>query len=545
VSRAERLTRGRDAFSRRSWGDAFANLSAADRETPLEPEDVEQLATTAWLLGRDQDSSDFLARAHQTFLERGNVARACRCAFWLAIGLRERGDHARGGGWIARAQRLLDNAGTDCVERGYLIVPRAHLALGEGQSATAAVLFREAAQVGERFGDHDLVTLARHGEGRALIRQGDIEAGVTLLDELMIAVATGEVSPVIAGIVYCSVISACREIFDLRRAREWTDALNEWCAAQPDLVPYRGECLVRRAEILRLQGEWQAAADEARHACASGGHPSDRATVGEAFYQLAHLHRLRGEFAEAETAYREVSKSGRKPHPGLALLRLAQGQIETAVAAIRHVAEESHDRRSRSFVLAAYIQIMLAAGDTPAARHGADELAALIEALDAPFLRALSAQMSGSVLLAEDRARAALTSLRTASALWQEIDAPYETACVRVLLAQACSALGDHDTAQLELGTAKDAFKRLGATPDLARVDAINPNPDIERPGGLTTRELQVLRLIATGQTNRDIAHALAISERTIARHVSNIFVKLDVASRAAATAYAYQHDLV
>jgi pentatricopeptide repeat protein len=542
---ADLLARGRDAFERQAWGDAFAHLSAADRDMALQADDVERLAMAAWLLGRDEDSAELLSRAHKMFLDQGNVARACRCAVWLAIGLGQRGEHARSGGWIARADRLLVNADIDCVERGYLILLRAYRALTEGDNATAVRLFRDAVEIAERFRDRDLATFARHGEGRALIRSGAIAAGVALLDEVMVAVATGEVTAIIAGIVYCSVIAACREIFDLRRAREWTQALNEWCASQPDLVPYRGQCLVRRAEILRLQGQWQAAIEEARRACAWGGRQSDRSTVGEAFYQLAHVYRLRGEYEKAEEAYRHMSQYGCKPHPGLALLRLAQGQVDVAAAAIRHVGEEHQDRRTRAYVLAAYVQIMLAADDIPAARVAADELATLAAELTAPFLTALSAQMSGAVLLAEDQARAALTALRTAVTVWREIDAPYEVACVSVLLAQACSALGDHDTAQLELEAARETLTRLGATPDLERIEAIAPVARETRPGGLTTRELQVLRLIATGKTNRDVALTLGISERTIARHASNIFLKLDVTSRAAATAYAYEHDLV
>lgn len=539
------LERGRKAFGDRVWGAAFSQLSAADRETPLGPEDLVCLATAAHLLGRDVVSDDVLARAHHAFVERGDVEGASRCAFWLAHGMFSRGDQARASGWLARAQRLLDNDDRDCAEQGYLLLARARAAAASGDGTAAYALFREAAGVGDRFGDSDLVTLARHGEGRALIRMGQKSRGVALLDEVMVGVATGETSAIVVGIVYCSVISACREIFDLRRAREWTAALSEWCAAQEDLVPYRGECLVRRAEIMQLEGQWDAAMEEARRATEWCTRPGDRVTLGEAFYQLAELHRLRGEFPEAEAAYRHASVAGRKPDPGLALLRLAQGQVDVAEAAIRRIVNEASDRRSRSRVLAPCVWIALAIGDLAEARTRADELAALAAELDAPFLHALAAQTTGAILLAEDEPRAALSSLRRAAALWRDMDAPHEIASVGVLLAQACSALGDHDSAQIELDAARATFTRLGATPDLARIDALSPRAVVPRPGGLTTRELQVLRLVAAGKTNRIIARDLGISEKTVARHVSNIFLKLDVSSRAAATAYAYEHDLI
>jgi DNA-binding NarL/FixJ family response regulator len=538
------LDRGREAFARRAWGDAYAELSAADREAPLAPEDLERLATAAYLAGRDAESADLLARAHQQFLSRGEVERAVRCAFWLGFVLLEKGEFARGGAWIARARRLLDDGHRDCVEQGYLRLPAAFQCFAEGDFATACATFGQAAEIGDRFGDRDLGALARHGWGRALSRMGAVGEGVSLLDEAMVAVEAGEVSPTVAGGVYCGVISGCLEIFDLRRAHEWTAALTHWCESQPELAPHRGECLVRRAEIMQLHGAWPDALEEAQRARERLSQPPGQPAVGAAYYQQGELHRLRGEFANAEEAYRQASQWGRTPRPGLAQLRLAQGQVDAAAAAIRRLLDETQERRTRPAVLAAYVEILLAANDVPAARAAADELSEIAAAFDAPFLRALSAHAAGAVLLAEGDARAALGALRTAWAGWQELEAPYEAARVRVLIGLACRALGDADSAEMELDAARCVFQQLGAAPALAQVNALSEKTTPGVAGGLTARELQVLRLVAAGKTNRAIAAELIISEKTVARHVSNIFLKLDLSTRAAATAYAYQHGL-
>lgn len=540
MTTADTRERGRAAFERRAWAEAYARLTDADAEASLEPEDLERLATAAYLTGRDAESADGWARAHQAFLSRGDVEGEVRCALWLAFGLLNAGEQARAGGWFARARRLLDDGRRDCVERGYLLLAEALQHIGGGDAGQACTAFGEAAGIGDRFGDADLVTLARQGQGRALIRMGAVGEGVRLLDEAMVAVEAGEVSPTVAGDVYCSVISGCLEVFDLRRAQEWTAALTRWCDAQPDLVPYSGECLVRRAEIMLLHGAWADAAEAARRACER----SPRA-AGAACYQQAELHRLRGAFDEAEEGYRQASRRGRKPQPGLALLRLAQGQVEAAAAAIRRALDEAGERRTRSRLLPAYVEVLLAADDVAAARSGADELAEIAAALDAPYLRAVSAHATGAVLLAEGDARAALPALREAWAAWQALDAPYEAARVRALIGLACRHLGDADTAALELDAAAWAFRELGAAPDLARVEGLIRRATPAVPGGLTPRELEVLRLVAAGKTNRAVAAALFISEKTVARHVSNIFGKLGLSTRAAATAYAYRHGLV
>jgi ATP/maltotriose-dependent transcriptional regulator MalT len=539
------LDRARAVFARQAWGDAYAQLSAADREAALPPEDLERLAVAAHLVGRDAESAEGWARAHHAFLGQGAAPGAARCAFWLGFTSLIQGESARSGGWLARGQRLLDDGGHDCVERGYLLVLQALRRMWEGDNSTLHATFDQAARLGERFGDAQLMAFGRVGVGEALIRAGRTAEGVALFDEVMVAVTTGEVSPVGVGIIYCAVIGECQEIFDLRRAKEWTDALGQWSASQPDLVPYRGQCLVHRAEIMQLQGAWSEAMREARQACERLSQTLGRPWVGGALYLQAELYRLRGDFGRAEEAYREANQSGRDSQPGLAQLRLAQGKTEAAAAAIRRLMDEARDQASRSKLLAAYVEIMLAASDVPAARAGADELARIAERLDAPLLRAVAAHATGATLLAEGDGRAALTALRKAWAAWQEIEAPYEAARVRVLIALACRALGDDDTAEMELDTARWVFRQLGAAPDVARVEALPRAGAVGAPGGLTAREVEVLRLVAEGQTNREIAKALVLSDHTVRRHLQNIFNKIGVSSRAAATAFAFQRDLV
>jgi DNA-binding CsgD family transcriptional regulator len=544
MSASDALERGREAYGRRAWGDAYALLSEADRDASIGIEDLARLATSAHLVGRDDDSAEVWERAHHACLRQGDAPRAVRCAYWLAFGLLNRGEVGRASGWVNRARRLLDDQ-RDGVEQGFLLHAMARQRFAEGDDATAYALVTQATTIADRFKDPDLACLTRLARGRALIHLGGTAEGMALLDEVMVAVTTGEVSPIAVGAIYCAVIEACQQIWDLRRAREWTAALSHWCAAQPDLVPYRGQCLVYRAEIMQLHGKWADAADEAQRACERLERPPGQLGAGLAFYERGELHRLRGEFAKAEEAYRQASRRGREPQPGLALLRLAQGQVGVAAAAIRRAVDEAQDHFTRSKVLAAHVEIMLAEGDTSAARAAANELSKIAADLDAPLLLAVAGGAWGAVLLAEGDARAALAALRQAWSAWQEIEAPYEAARVRVLIGLAFRELHDDDTAAMELDAARWLFRQLGAAPDLARAEALSHAPAVKAAGGLTARELQVLRLVAAGKTNRAIADDMFLSERTVDRHVSNILTKLGRSSRSAATAYAFEHALL
>jgi DNA-binding CsgD family transcriptional regulator len=544
TSSGDPLERGRRSFDAQAWADAYENLEAADGARSLAVEDLERLATAAHMLGRTDDTTRAWERAHQAAVRDGDLARAVRHAFHLVMGFGQRGEFAQAGGWVARAAGLVEDLGPDRVERGYLLIPQALRALDTGDPSAALAFFAEAAAIAARFDDPDLSTMGRFGRGQCLIAMGETAQGVAFLDEAMVAVTAGEVSPITAGVVYCGAIEAFQAIFDLRRAQEWTTALSRWCDDQPDLVPFRGECLVYRAELMTFHGRWQEAIAEARRAADWLSRPPPEPAIGEAHYQQAELHRLRGEDDAAEEDYRAASQWGRRPDPGLALLRLAQGDAETAAASIRRAIEEA-DEFSRPRLLEPYVEIMLAARDVAAARAAADDLAAHADRFDATLPRAIASRAAGTVQLAEGDAHGALATLRRAWELWLDLEAPYESARVRVQIGMSCQGVGDADTAELELAAARTVFADLGAVRDVARVDDLLARVDAVRGSGLSRREIEVLRLVADGRTNRDIASELGISERTVDRHVSNLFSKLDVSTRSAATAYAYEHHLV
>jgi DNA-binding CsgD family transcriptional regulator len=542
------LSEAHAAYRDRSWRTAYDRYSEAHRAGGLDLPDQEHLATAAYLAGEEDAALDAWVHAHQAYLEEGDSPGAARCAYWAGFALSTRGERARAGGWFARALRVLEEWDGDSVEAGYLLIPQAIRAAGEGDGPRALECFTRAEETGERFGDRDLATLGRHGRGRVLIRMGRAAEGVALLDEVMVAVTADELSPIVAGDVYCSVLEACEERFDPGRAREWTRAMTGWLEAQPELVPFRGQCLVRRAQVFHFCGDWEEALEEARRASDWLTRPPARPAAGDAFYQQAELHRLRGDHERAEEAYREASRWGRKPEPGLPLLRLAQGRTQAAASAIRRALDEARGPIARARLLPAQVRIHLAAGQEDEAGPAARELAELARALDAAPLRAEAAAAEGAVLLHRGKAEEALLPLRQAVEAWTALECPYRAAVVRVLAARACDALGDREAAGLELEVAREVFRALGAAPDLARVEALSrtgaAGAAAATPAGLTPRQVQVLRLVATGRTNRHIARELFISERTVERHVSDIFRKLGVSSRSAATAWAHRHGL-
>jgi DNA-binding CsgD family transcriptional regulator/tetratricopeptide (TPR) repeat protein len=537
------LLRARSAMNRRAWREAYDAYAAADLERTLEASDLERFAEAAQLTGRPAEREAIGVRAHQVHLDRGDVEGAARAAFWLGFGLMVAGDGARASGWLARAQRILDDANCDCVVRGYLLVPQGMRLTGPSPAAALAT-FERVLECGRRFNDKSLVTYGRLGIGRSLVRLDRIPEGVALMDEVMVAVTAGEVEHITAGAIYCAVIDACHEIFDMRRAQEWTDALSAWCAAQPDLVAFQGACLLNRASILQLTGAWAAALDEARRACEWLADPPGQPAAGGAHYRAGELHRIRGDFDAAESEYRVAHEHGREPHPGLALIWSAKGRTDDAAKTIRRLLGERQDIRRRVQVLDASVEILLAAGDVETARTAADELTRFATGVGAPYLMASAARGRGAVSLAASDARAALIDFEEALDGWRALGAPYEGARTRVMIALAHRALGDESSATLELDAARRTFAELGAAWDLARAATLSKATS-GRSGDLTDREIEVLSLVAGGKTNRAIATSLGISEKTVARHVSNIFTKLDLPNRAAATAYAYEHKLL
>jgi DNA-binding NarL/FixJ family response regulator len=514
-----------------TWREAFDGLVASE---PHSIDEWIQLAALAYLT-RPDGWDDWSARAVQACAAADAGPAAARCAFWLGFGLMDEGRAGGGAGWMARAGELLGDL--DCAERGLLLAPAALGLLDTGEAAAALERFDEMVQLGERYADADVATIGRLGRGQALVELGDRDSGVALMDQAMVAVQSDALSPQAAGLVTCGAIVTCQRLLEVTRAQEWVLSLSSWCDAHSDLVPYRGQCLVHRAEVLRMRGAWPEAIAAADAACTwLDGVPA----MGDAWYERGELHRLRGEHEDAEAAYRRASRAGRDPQPGLAFLRLAQGDVAAATGAIRRLADEARGQVERARALAPYVEISLAAGQLADARTGVDELTRIAGRLGGPLMRATASTWEGAVVLAEGEPAQALRTLRRAWRLWHDLDAPYDAARVRLLAAEACAQLGDTDGAEMELDAARSALHDLGASAETRRPRQVRGDEP-----ALTTRETEVLVHVARGLTNREVAAQLFISEKTVARHLSNVFAKLGLASRAAATAWAYEHGVV
>ena len=536
------LDRGREAWVRAAWREAFVALSEADRAAALSAGDLEALARSAYMVGNTDAYVAALERAHRAHLDAANVLPAVRVAFWIGHSLLFRGQAVPAGGWFARAQRLFDESGQDGAERGWLLVPAWLQQMGTGEYELGYATAGEAADIARTFDDADLLWLARGEQGRALINMGQVADGLRLVDEMFVVATEGQLSPVVTGIVYCNTIAYCVDGYAFDHARVWTDALTRWCEGQPQMEEHFGFCLVHRAELHHLSGSWALAQEESERAAAT--HTAgqlNQLVRGKASYVQGETHRLAGDFAAAERSFRQANTLGYEPQPGLALLRLVQGNPDSAAASIRRAIGESTQTLQRLRMLPAYVEITLAVGEFDRARAAVDELQAIAPTFGVA-VAAMAACAKGALLLACEEPREALIALRPGMEAWQRIRVPYEAARARVLIGLACRALGDHDTAGLELDTARAAFAHLGAKPDQARVAALTGRDDTHE--GLTAREIEVLRWVASGRSNGEIAAALVISEHTVARHLQNIFGKLGVSTRTAAAAYAFEHRL-
>ncbi len=524
------------------WRVEYSELSGADRDGTLPPEDLERLAVAAGLLGLEDEVVPLRERALRGYLDRGDQDAALRCGFWCGFHLQNRGDHAQARGWLQRIGRLATPEAIDGPSGGLLAQVEAVRIMFGGDPAAALPVFDDAIARADRAGDVDGFTLGMLGRARCLNESGRPDEAAAAMDELMVHVVAGRVHPEVAGLAYCGVVSICIGRLDLRRAQEWTAALSRWVEDQEGMLPYRGTCLVHRAEVLRWRGDWGAAANEADDACrwlTAFHEPS----LGGAHYVLGELARLRGDLTDAENAFARAGELGHDPQPGLGLLRLAQGKAAVAVAGVRRaLGEDDVIGRPRAVLAAAAVEVGLAAGDLELARTAHAMLDGLVGDGDTACLRALRDQWTGALLLADGEPAAALPRLRAAVAGWQSMGAPYEVARARCLVARACAALGDAEAASMESGAARAELTRLGALADLALLDATAPP---RSTGPLSPREVDVLRLLATGASNRAIAERLFLSEKTVARHLSNIYGKLDVPSRAAATAWAFENALV
>jgi ATP/maltotriose-dependent transcriptional regulator MalT len=536
----EELVRAREAYDRHEWVVAYDGLSEPSPEE-LTADDFARLATVAYLMGRRNDCIQALQRAHAAQLESADVRGAVRSAFWLAMVLIENGESAVAGGWVARAQRQLEDLDEDVVERGYVLIHLFFQNLFSGQPERAHELAVQVLDYGGRFADPDLLAMGRCFLGRVLMYLGQVPEGLALLDEAMAAVSAGEVSPIFAGQIYCAMIEACQEVADFGRAAEWTTMLNRWCESQVGLVAFTGQCAVHRGQIMRVRGAFKEALDEFDRAQQRYLDAGSSPAAGLAWAERGEVLRIRGDHDAAEESFERAVAFGHDPQPSLSMLRLAQGRTPAAAAAMRRLLAEPRDPVHRCQILPAATEVLLAEGEVEQAVEVSTELDALAERFRCTALRAAAKYARGHVLLARGEHADAVPLLQQAARLWTGLDAPYETARCRALLGLALRGLGDEESGLAELTEARRTFVRLGAATDEREVAGLLAPSG---PNGLTSREVEVLRLVATGLSNPEIAAELVLSEKTVARHLSNIFTKLDVRSRTAAAAFAFEHRL-
>lgn len=529
------------------WSETYQAFSEGNRDGVLEPSDLARFATVAYLTGHESESYQILERAHQAYHDRGETPEAARCAFWLGLMLMDAGESARGSGWFSRGERILGDHSDSSShpENALFLVPRGLREFYGGKYSLAEQIFSRVATVGEQFNDMDLIALGRLGQGQALIHQGKTAEGNKLLDETMVIVGSDRVHPVGGGIIFCAGIETCRRIWELGRAHEWTSALNRWCETHPDLVPFRGQCLVSRAEIIQYHGNWLKALSEVRKAIETLTRPPGKPAAGVALYRQAEILRLLGQFEEAETYYKESARWGRNLQPGLALLRLSQGDGDSAGVSIRNSLLEIRDPLQRAAILPAFVRIMLATRQINEAAEAADELEHIARSFNTPCLEAFSLNSNGALSMARSNFQEALDQFRRAMEIWQNLNLPYEMAYTLEMKGNAYLQLMDPDNATVAWSRSQWLYEQLGAVPDLERITRqLNQKKEIN-PYGLTLRELQVLRQVVAGHTNKAIGSDLFISPRTVDRHVSNIFNKLQVSSRTEATAVAIRKNIL
>jgi DNA-binding CsgD family transcriptional regulator len=526
------------------WRDGVVaphDFTKASRSRDLHPDDLYARANCAWWLGDLDEALPLLQRVHQRYLDVEDPGSAALVAIDVGYTFLLRGEEAQGSGWIGRAVRLLEDR-TDTVEYGYLVYLEFEEAFGASDLDAAMDAARRVHALGSRFHDSTLTALGVLGQGRVLVRGGEVAAGMALLDEAMVAAVSEALDPSWAGNIYCHLMIACYEIADLRRAGEWTQVTADWCQSMPGAGPFMGICRVHRAQVLQVRGDWETAEREATHVCGELAH-FDVVIVAEAHYLLGDLKRLRGDLAAAESSYREGHRLGRDPQPGLALLRVARGEADTAFASIRAALAAVGDPCVRARLLPAAVEVALAVGEVDHARTWSEELRDAARLYGTTGFNAAALQAEGAVMLMGGEVEDALRVLREALHAAREHDAPYEVARIRLLVADACDRLGDRESAALERDAAADGFARLGVA---------DPTSGQQRqsssPGGLTRRETEVLALVADGHSNQDIAAELVLSVRTVERHLATIYQKLGLqgrSARAAAVSFALREGIL
>lgn len=525
-----------DAYARRDWPEARDAFSTARADTLLGADELYALGNCHWWLGSLAEAFPVLQEAYRAYLDADSPRTAALVALDIGYSYALRGEEAQASGWMARSVRLLERE-PDCAEQGYLVYLAFEDAWGSDDLDAAMEHAEAVLEAGERYAEPNLCALGVLGQGRVLVKRGQVGKGMALLDEAMVAAVSDALEPAWAGNVYCHLMLACWELADWRRAQEWTDVTATWCEAMPGAGPFLGICRVHRAQILQARGEWSAAEEEVRRVCdeLSDFHVS---LVAEARYQLGDLRRQRGDAAGADAAFADAHRLGREPQPGRALLQLARGRLAAARSEITRALDAAgSDLLARSRVLPAVVEIAVAADDLDAARAATSELASTASTYGTDGLAARAARAAGELALAERRPSDALDALRAAVSWCQRAQLPHDAALCRVLMASSFELLGDVDAAMVERTTAEAELTRLGAA---------RPGPPTarrrDRPDGLTPREVEVLGLVARGLTNQEIAAQLVLSVRTVERHLATVYRKLGLEgrnARAAAVRYA------
>jgi DNA-binding NarL/FixJ family response regulator len=524
------VSEARRAYAAQDWATAARQFDATVAGR-LSADDLAAYADAVWWLGRVEDNLRLNAAACDAFLADSRPVEAAWTAFLLGIFHLGRGDEPQGMGWIGRAGRLLEGIPEGPVH-GYLLhITEVEPSLLAGRPAAAVDAARRLQDLGRRLAQPDLMALGLNSEGRALIRSGNVVDGLKLLDEAMVTVLDGRLDPFASGTLYCHTIATCHDVGDFRRMSRWVDLTERWLATLPAAVTFGSMCRVHRAQLQLLRGEWEEAE---RNALQVGSIDANRIDyAAEAWYVVAEARRLRGDPSSAE-AYDQAQARGRDPQPGRALLRLQNGDAAGAATSVRAaMLAVGPDPLRRAPLCAAAVEIAIAAGRRDEAAAAASELATTATTYGTSGLEAMAAGARGAVLLAESRAEDALPVLRDAYRRWQELGAVYDAARTSVLLAEAYRTLGDEASAAAEIASAEAIYTRLGAH-----------QPASALPDDLTRREGEVLKLVADGRSNREIADALYISDRTVARHLTNIYTKIGVTSRTQAARYAIDRGM-
>lgn len=536
-NRSDTIRAARGAYRRRQWADATALFLRADAESGLAADDLETLVWAAAVSAHDDAMLAALERLYAHHTENDNHEQSARVAFWSGLRNMLIGEVGLASGWLQRAAKHAEQTAPDCIQRGYLLLPQVFAHRGRGDYDAAVETADRAIAFGENGDEPDLIALACGLKGGILFRMGRIEEGHVPFDEALLLANSERLSPLVSGVVYCDIVSACCRVQEMVRAREWTAILDDWCRRNPQARAFNGVCQVHRAEILQLEGNWTEAYSEAERAGTGLRGTTEHTALANAAYRRGEILRLRGDFAAADAEYRLAGEIGIDPQPGLALLRLAQAHPDEAASMIRRALATAPDMQRKSALLPAGVEIFVACNELESAEDLCAELASIAEVYGTEILARIADQAGGALAMAHGDLGAGMAMLQRACRFWSDFGAPYLVARLRVDIAGGYAELGDAEGAAMELDAAEKLFIALGAEPELARIRA---SRDGARPAGtaiLTSRESEVLSHLAEGRTNREIAEALGLSPKTVNRHVENIFDKLAVSSRAAAVA--------